>query len=71
MDSHKHVVPRENGWAVKKEHGKKASRNFESKEQAVDYAMETAKNQGVCVVVHDHKGKFKEFDCEPEVKRNQ
>jgi hypothetical protein len=62
-----HVVRREEGWGVKKEGGERASRIFATKRQAMEYARELTGKHGVCMVVHDSEGRFKEFDCAPSM----
>ncbi len=45
------VLPHENGWAVKTDNAKKASRVFHTKEEAVSYGKERAqKNKGTLTV---------------------
>jgi len=67
ITKHQHVVPREDGWAVKVADGEKATKLFDSKEDAIEYAKDLAKKHNVCMVVHDEKAKFEEFDCNPEL----
>ena len=63
-----HVVPRSHGWAVKPAEGEKASRLFEKRKEAVDYAKSVAKKNNVCMVVHDETAKFKNFRCRDDIK---
>jgi hypothetical protein len=70
ITKHEHVVPREDGWAVKVADGERASRVFESREEAIEYAKELAKKHNVCMVVHDEKAKFKDFVCNPELSQD-
>ncbi len=54
-----HVVPNSGGgWKVKKGGSTKSSRNFERKEDAVEYAKSVAKNQGSELVIHKKNGKI-------------
>lgn len=53
-----HVVPRENGWAVKKTSSEKASGIFADKNHAISRACEIAKNQRSEVLVHNRDGKI-------------
>lgn len=64
----KHVVPRKEGWGVIDADGKKASKVFPTKSEALAYAKDLAKRHNVFMVVHDEDGKFSKFDRNPEVK---
>lgn len=66
MDN-EHVVPRKNGWAVKSAGSKRASKIFDTKGEAIEYAKELALKYDVCMMVHDQDGRFEEFDCEPNI----
>jgi hypothetical protein len=64
----KHVVPKEDGnWGVKTAGTEKASKIFENKSEALGYAKGLARKHNVCMVVHDEKGKFNDFDCDLKV----
>jgi len=67
ITKHQHVVPREDGWAVKVADGEKATKLFEDREDAIEFAKELAKKHNVCMVIHDENAKFEEFDCNPEL----
>ena len=64
---HQHIVPREEGWGVKKEGAKRASKVFTDRSEALSYATELAQKHQVCMVLHDQDGKIQEFDCQPRV----
>ncbi|MCF7862013.1 DUF2188 domain-containing protein [Candidatus Woesearchaeota archaeon] len=66
--TNKHVVPRENGWAVRTAGGKRVSRILPSKEEAMEYAANMAEKHNVCMVLHDKQGFFDKFECDPGVK---
>ena len=68
MRQDEHIVPREEGWAVKVAGGEKASKIFPTRVEAIDYAKEIAQKHNVCMVVHDEEGKFEDFDCDPEMR---
>jgi hypothetical protein len=70
MESNQHIVPTGETWGVRPAGGRKASKKFETRGQAVEYAKELAVKHNVCMVVHDQQGKFETFDCKPEI-RNQ
>ena len=64
----KHVVPRKDGWGIIDADGKKASKVFPTKGEALAYAKDLAIRHKVMMVVHDETGKFEKFDVKPEVK---
>ena len=51
-----HVVPHEDGWAVKGEGNEQASFVFETKEEAVDKGREIAMNQNSELLIHNLDG---------------
>ena len=53
-----HVVPHENGWAVKKNNASKSSAWTSTKSDAVSKAQELSKNSGSEMVVHGKNGKI-------------
>lgn len=53
-----HVVPHENGWAVKKNNASKSSACTSTKSDAVSKAKELSKNSGSEMVVHGKNGKI-------------
>jgi len=65
MKKNQHIVPRKDRWAVKKEHGKKASRVFDDKIDAVFYGKDISEKDNGCVVIHDSNAKFQEVTCSP------
>lgn len=52
------IKEKKEGWDVKKEGAKKASKNFDTKAEAEKYANEQGKKDKVEVIPHDKKGKF-------------
>jgi hypothetical protein len=56
-----HVVPRNKGWAVRREGSEKVSKLFITQNEAMDYAGKIAKKDDVSMVVHKHNGEFKNF----------
>jgi hypothetical protein len=58
-----HVVPHIGGWAVKAEGAERASRVFENKFAAVDYAHKLAAKQMTHVVIHNEDGTFRRSDA--------
>lgn len=62
-----HVSKRNNDmWAVKHETGKRASRLFFNKNNAIKYARMTAKKHNACFILHEN-GRFKEIECKNEI----
>jgi hypothetical protein len=56
-----HVVPSKSaGWAVKKSGSSKASKLFETKEEAVDYARELSKTEKTELYIHKKNGMIQE-----------
>jgi uncharacterized protein YdaT len=58
-----HVVPNsDGGWSVKKGGSERASKIFDKKTDAVDYAREVSKNQHSELVVHKKDGTIQNPD---------
>jgi hypothetical protein len=55
-----HVVPHENGWAVRREGGDRASAVTPTKEEAVDRGRELAQRENGSLVIHRENGTFQE-----------
>jgi len=55
-----HVVPRDDGWAVKKEGASRASKTFEKQADAIKYAREHARNDKSELFVHRQDGTIRE-----------
>lgn len=53
-----HVVPHEDGWAVKREGGERASSVHERKEDAMSQARDQGRRDQVEVVEHGRDGKI-------------
>ena len=53
-----HVVPHENGWAVKKNNASKSSACTSTKSDALNKAKKLSKNSGSEMVVHGKNGKI-------------
>ncbi len=53
-----HVVPAPNGgWNVKKGGAERATKHFDTKAPAVQYATKISKNQGAELVIHNKDGR--------------
>jgi hypothetical protein len=57
-----HVVPRGNGWAVKREGSSRASKVTETQRQAIQAGRETARREGAELVIHSQSGRIREKD---------
>lgn len=58
-----HVVPNpEGGWGVKKGGSEKASKIFETKEPAIEYARKISKNQKSELIIHKKDGSIQHTD---------
>ena len=55
-----HVVPHEDGWAVKKAGASRATIVTETQQEAITKAVEIAKNQETELMIHDRDGKIRE-----------
>ena len=51
-----HVVPTENGWAIKGEGNSRATRTFNTKEEALEMGKRIAQNQKSELVIHGKDG---------------
>lgn len=56
----RHVVKRDNGWAVKRSGASKASRVFRDQSRAISSARKQAKSAGSAVVIHGRDGKIRD-----------
>src|SRR5437588_840726 len=57
-----HVVPRNGGWAVRKEGNSRASSVHDTKREAVERAREMARNQSSELIIHRSDGRVSERD---------
>ena len=63
MAKTQHVVPNPtSGWDVKKGGSSKATKHFDTKQPAVDYARDLAKKQEAELVIHNKDGKISQKD---------
>ena len=62
MDKNRiHVIKRENGWAVKKEGGLKATRIYSNKKDAEENSMSYRK-KGYDVIIHRTDGSIEKWE---------
>lgn len=57
-----HVIPRDNGWAVKKAGASRDTKHFECKIDAIGFARSVSKNQSSEVIIHGRDGKIQRAD---------
>lgn len=57
-----HVVPHQEGWAVKPAGGQRASSVHATQAEAIARAREIAQNQGSEIFVHGRNGQIRERD---------
>ncbi len=58
-----HVVSNpDSGWDVKRGGGEKASRHFETKQEAIDGGREISRNQGTELIIHNRDGRISQSD---------
>lgn len=63
MSKTQHVVKdSKGGWAVKKGGGEKASRHFDTQQDAIDWGRQVAKNQKAEFYIHGKDGKIRSKD---------
>ncbi|MBD7967894.1 DUF2188 domain-containing protein [Paenibacillus gallinarum] len=53
-----HVVPREDGWAVKKEGIEKPEHIYDVKDEAVKAAKDIVSSKNIRLIIHDKQGKI-------------
>lgn len=57
---HQHVVPHEDGWAIKGEGNSKYTAIYELQEDAIERAKEIAKNYRSSVIIHGRDGSIRD-----------
>ena len=57
-----HVVPHEDGWAVRGEGNSKVTSTHETQREAIDRGREIAQNQGSELLIHGRNGQIRERD---------
>lgn len=60
MKKSQHVVPRENGWAVRGAGNGRDTSRHRTQQEAFERAREIAMNQRSEVFIHDRQGRFRE-----------
>ena len=62
MGKNQHVVPHENGWAVKGAGNGKATKVTSTQKEAIEVAKSIAKNNRSEVVIHNRRGQIRDKD---------
>jgi hypothetical protein len=57
-----HVVPNQNGWAVKGAGSDRATSVHKTQQEAIDVARSIAQNQGTELFIHGKDGQIRERD---------
>jgi hypothetical protein len=57
-----HIVPRDGGWAVRREGATRDSSHHDRKSDAVDSGRGTARRDGVELVTHGRDGRIQDSD---------
>ena len=61
-NKNKHVVPHDNGWAVKSEGASKAGSVHKTQQEAIDIARNQARNAHGELFIHNRQGQIRERD---------
>lgn len=63
MGKNQHVVPNKNGgWNVKGAGNSNATKHFDTKQPATDYARKISQNQGSELIIHNKDGRIAQKD---------
>lgn len=62
MGKNQHVVPHEDGWAVRGEGNKRVSSKHVTQQRAIDTAIPIARREQSEVVIHGRDGKIRDKD---------
>lgn len=60
--SNQHVVPNGDIWQVKAERSPRATKNFNTQKEAIDFARDIARNQKSELVIHRKNGQIRDKD---------
>lgn len=63
-----HVVPNRGGWSVRSSGSKRASRNFDTREEAIDLAWKMANKFGTEVYIHGRDGRIREHGSDGRIR---
>lgn len=59
-NNNQHVLPKDNGWAVKKAGANKNTKVFSKQSDAIKYAKDIAKNHKSELFIHSKTGRIRE-----------
>lgn len=62
MINQQHVLPNNGYWQVKRQGSDKATKNFDTQKQAIDFARNIAIKQQGEVVIHGRDGRIRDKD---------
>jgi len=62
MRKNQHVVKNKGKWSVKGANNERATKNFDTQKEAIEFAREIAKNQKSELVIHGVDGKIRDKD---------
>lgn len=62
MGKNQHIVPKDDGWAVKGAGNSKVTKTFETQKDAIDFGRQIAKNQESELVIHRKDGTIRDKD---------
>ena len=57
-----HIVPREDGWAVRRSNGERDSSHHRTQADAIEAGRTTARREQTELVIHDQKGRIRDSD---------
>jgi len=57
-----HVVPHEDGWAVRRGGADRVTQVFDTQREAIDRARDISQNQGSELFIHGRDGRIRERD---------
>ena len=60
--ANQHVVPNGDIWQVKSEGSTRATKNFNTQREAIDFARDIARNQNSELVIHRKNGQIRDKD---------
>jgi hypothetical protein len=61
LKSH-HVVPHDGDWAVRRNDSERVSRQFDNKQDAIDWARDQSRQQGTELFIHNRDGRISQRD---------
>lgn len=62
MKRNQHIVPHQEGWAVKGEKAEKASSVHSTQREAIEQGRKISQNQGTELFIHGRNGRIRERD---------